>query len=108
MKFTEETVKAAAFTLSAFCSSQECGTCPFGGTDGNAEIPCLFKSAEPATWFPMALEMDESAFSVVCTAKTKKQVSERGAADALHPANHRIWIPDHSNRSKDAERGGRA
>ena len=62
MKFTEETVKAAAFTLSAFCSSQECGTCPFGGTDGNAEIPCLFKSAEPATWFPMALEMNEPAF----------------------------------------------
>lgn len=31
----------------------------------------------------------------------------RGAADALHPANHRIWIPDHSNRSKDAERGGK-
>ena len=61
MKFTEETVKAAAFTLSAFCSSQECGTCPFGGTDGNAEIPCLFKSAEPATWFPMALEMNEPA-----------------------------------------------
>lgn len=61
MKFTEETVKAAAFTLSAFCSSQECGTCPFGGTDGNTEIPCLFKSAEPATWFPMALEMNEPA-----------------------------------------------
>ena len=59
MKFTEETVKAAAFPLSAFCSSQECGTCPFGGKDGNAEIPCLFKSAEPATWFPMALEMNE-------------------------------------------------
>ena len=81
MRFTEETVKAAAFTLSAFCSSQECGTCPFGGKDGNAEIPCLFKSAEPAAWFPMALEMN---------------------------ANHSIWIPDHSNRSKDAERGGRA
>ena len=31
-----------------------------------------------------------------------------GAADALHPANHRIRIPDHSNRSKDAERGGKA
>ena len=81
MKFTEETVKAAAFTLSAFCSSQECGTCPFGGKDGNTEIPCLFKSAEPATWFPMALEMN---------------------------ANHRIRIPDHSNRSKDAERGEKA
>lgn len=79
MKFTEETVKAAVFTLSAFCSSQECGTCPFGGKDGNGtEIPCLFKSAEPATWFPMVLEMNESAFSVACTAKTEKQVSERG------------------------------
>lgn len=79
MKFTEETVKAAVFTLSAFCSSQECGTCPFGGKDGNStEIPCLFKSAEPATWFPMVLEMNESAFSLACTAKNGETGVRKG------------------------------
>lgn len=79
MKFTEEAVKAAVFILSAFCSSQECSACPFGGKDGNGtEIPCMLKSVGPVMWFPLVLEMNESAFSVACAAKTEKQVSERG------------------------------